>query len=238
MTKSRFLVKITLMMAAIATLLSLNSCAEILMGMAAGMSGYNPYGYSPYGYNNSFTPSYSMGSMDYLLDPNYAIAQTQQQQAQMNNVQRQLMDVSVKQVEQQQYETYLLMTSGGTSLTYDEWKALAAQSAQENANSDYFKVMGNSNGSLSSSQYRSIYSSYESSARSYYNALTSGGVRSQDSNGNISGKTVGQMAGGTYTSAKQGLQNAQKEMRRIRLEAAQHGVTIQQSKWETATAGY
>jgi len=221
----------------------------------------NPYVYTP-SYNGST-------NNNYLLDPNYAIWQTRQQQAQMDAVQQQLIEQTVKQTEkdmeefnriqaelinlsiqqtaQQEYDTYLLMTSGGTSMSFEEWKAIRWQSvAQEAMNETYnedfnFEINIDENkykGKLSPEQYREAYRSWENSAQGHYNALTIGGARNQDSQGNIKGQTVGQMAGGSYTTHKQGLTKAQNEMKRIRQEASQYGVNIPQSNWETATAGY
>lgn len=191
------------------------------------------------GINNTATS----GNMDYLLDPNLAIAQAQQQQAEMNAVNQQLINLSIQQAEQQEYDTYLLMTSGGTSMTFEEWKGLMAQAAMyESNNMEVFPLSDDGSseykGKLSPDQYEAAYRRYENCAQSCFRALTAGGVRSQDNNGNIQGKTVGQMPGGSYVSFKQGLSDAQREMKRIRQEAAQYGVIIQQSQWEKATAGY
>lgn len=91
-TFKRFIV-----VALMAATLSLTSCdvmLGMLGGMAMGLASSNPYSYSSsYRSNNN-----------YLLDPNYAIWQTQQQQAQMNAVNQQLMQTSVKQAEQQTKE--------------------------------------------------------------------------------------------------------------------------------------
>lgn len=93
----------------------------------------------------------------------------------------------------------------------------------------------NSNTSNANYSYEDTYRRYERLAESHYNSLTTLGYRSQDSNG-ISGGT-GSMTnvGGSIVSMKMNLSNAQKEMRRVRQEAAQNGVIIQQSHWETAT---
>lgn len=93
----------------------------------------------------------------------------------------------------------------------------------------------NSNTSNANYSYEDTYRRYERLAESHYNSLTTLGYRSQDSNG-ISGGT-GSMTnvGGSIVSMKMNLSNAQKEMRRVRQEAAQNGIIIQQSHWETAT---
>lgn len=194
---------------------------------------------------NSTSFNTNSGNLDYLLDPNYAIWQAQQQQAEFDAINRQLINLSIWQTEQQEYETYLLMTSGGTTMTFDEWKALAAQAAMnESFNTDMNSFISDApremeyKGNLSPDQYQAAYRFYESSAQDYYRYLTMDGVREQDKNGNIQGKTIGQIPGGNYTTWKQGLSKAQTEMRRIRQEAAQYGVTIQQSQWETASASY
>lgn len=100
--KERFiqkLIKTTIAVASVITTLSLTSCdimLDVLGGMAMGMASYNPYAY-PY--------TYGVGTNNsYLLDPNYAIWQTQQQQAQMNQVQQQLIDVTIKQTERDMEE--------------------------------------------------------------------------------------------------------------------------------------
>lgn len=93
----------------------------------------------------------------------------------------------------------------------------------------------NANTSNTNYSYEDTYRRYERLAENHYNSLTTLGYRSQDSNG-ISGST-GSMTnvGGSIVTMKMNLSNAQKEMRRVRQEAAQNGVIIQQSHWETAT---
>lgn len=93
----------------------------------------------------------------------------------------------------------------------------------------------NSNISNANYSYEDTYRRYERLAESHYNSLTTLGYRSQNSNG-ISGGTGGMTnVGGSIVTMKMNLLNAQKEMRRVRQEAAQNGVIIQQSHWETAT---
>jgi len=99
MKKTRKPTKTMVAILIIATAAMLTSCdimMDVIGGMATGMAGYNPYGY---------TPAYTGGTNNnYLLDPNYAIWQTQQQQAQMNAVNQQLIDKSVKQTEKDMEE--------------------------------------------------------------------------------------------------------------------------------------
>lgn len=214
----------------------------MLEGAAVGMATYNPYTYNPYAYN-SYTPTYSTGNMDYLLDPNYAIQQTQQQQAQFNAVNQQLINQTVQQVKQQEDEEYMRMTGG--RISREEWNSIKAQAAYNDAHgidnsygSDYNTNESTYQGKLSPDQYETTYRRYEKLVQDWFNNLTTSGVKGQDSQGNIKGTTTDIMPGGTYITNKQGLLNAQKEMKSIRLEAEKYGVHIQQSKWETATAGY
>lgn len=84
----------------------MSSCDTFLQGMATGMSGYNPMGgYNPYamgaGYQVMPGGFIRNTSMDYLLDPNYAI----------------------QQVNQQNRQEYLQQTNGGKTMTYEEWYA-------------------------------------------------------------------------------------------------------------------
>ena len=165
-----------------------------------------------------------MGNMNYLLDPNYAIMQTEQQ----------------NRAEYAQF-CQQFKKPDGSNFTYEEFMAAKARAFVESQGVDIYEVRDDNNeynGKLSPDQYEARYRDYERSAQGYYNALTTGGVRSQDDNGKIQGKTVGQISGGGYATWKQGLSKAQANMKRIREEAARYGVHIQQSQWETATAGY
>ena len=58
------------------------SCGSFGEGLLAGLGNMGGYGY---GGNSYITPS-SGGNMNYLLDPNYAVAQTMAQQQQYNQV--------------------------------------------------------------------------------------------------------------------------------------------------------
>lgn len=87
--------------------------------------------------------------------------------------------------------------------------------------------------------YQAQYTRYEHLASGHYSSLTTIGTRSTDDSGNIKG-TTGNLGnpGGAAVTMKMNLREAQKQMARIRQEAAQHGITIIQSKWETATVSY
>lgn len=101
----------------------------------------NPYGGYGYGY---YSPYYGGGgNNNYLLDPNYAMWQAQQQQAQTNAVQQQLINTSIQQTEQQEREEYMRMTGG--KITYEEWLSIKAQAAQDNSNKSSSQTMNNSN---------------------------------------------------------------------------------------------
>ncbi len=98
---------------------------------------------------------------------------------------------------------------------------------------------GNSSGeSKSASYYQSQYDRWANRAKSNYNSLTATGYDSKRDDGSHSGSTMSGMNTGNYTLQKKALREAQQEMRKIRQEAAKNGVTIRQSKWETATVSY
>lgn len=95
-----------------------------------------------------------------------------------------------------------------------------------------------SNTTTGFSTYQSRYQQWENRASSVYSSLTNLGYSVKDKSGNRSGGTASSMSSSNYIRQKQLLREAQREMQRIRREAARNGVTIQQSKWETATVSY
>lgn len=106
-----------------------------------------------------------------------------------------------------------------------------AENSYGQQNDSYQNGSGNSN-------YLSLYQQWERRAQSNYNSLTNLGSRVRDNEGNRSGSTGQSMGSSNYTRMKKALREAQNEMRKIRLQAARTGVSIAQSKWETATVGY
>ena len=86
------------------TVFSLTSC-DVMLDVLGGMSSGMAY-YSPYGYTSSFGVS---TNNNYLLDPNYAMWQANQQMEEMNRVNQQLIETSTWQVE---HGIYLGGTSG------------------------------------------------------------------------------------------------------------------------------
>lgn len=178
-------------------------------------------------YNNNVPGGFKRDtSLDYLLDPRYA----------------------AMQVQQEYYREYLQMTNGGTTMTYEEWfqkikgPALAEEWRIEHGLSSgddsNFDETDSYKGELSPDQYQAAYQRWESRVQDWFNNLTSGGYKVQDKQGNIKGKTDGDMKGWAYVGNQAGLRRAQNEMRKIRLEAEKYGVHIPQSKWETATSSY
>lgn len=81
--------------------------------------------------------------------------------------------------------------------------------------------------------YQSQYQRWENLAERHYNSITNTGG-SATVNGEHSGK-AGSMSPSNYAQQKKAFRQAQREMARIRAKAAQAGVNIPQSKWETAT---
>ena len=89
--------------------------------------------------------------------------------------------------------------------------------AQASTNYNSSAISANSSTS-NSGNYELMYRNWESRAESNYNSLMSASSSSS-----------------TYTAQKRSFTEAQQGMQRVRTEAAQHGVTIIPSKWETAT---
>lgn len=104
------------------------SCGSFSEGLLAGLGNMGGYGFSG---NSYMTPS-SGGNMNYLLDPNYAVAQTMAQQQQYNQVFNNIAQQSVNQVlseEEQEYQTFCKYNkkSDGSNYTKSEWRALKGQ---------------------------------------------------------------------------------------------------------------
>lgn len=112
--------------------------------------------------------------------------------------------------------------------------------AKMNSNNSESEVKENEyKGELSPEQYRAHYRKFEQYAEDAVRNLTSGGYSTKDSKGNIKGKSNYDYVNGIgYTGNQMNLRNCQKQMEKIRLEAAKYGVIIPQSKWETATVSY
>lgn len=85
--------------------------------------------------------------------------------------------------------------------------------------------------------YLSLYQQWEQRAQANYNSLTNLGYQMRN-NGQQSGGTGQSMSSSNYTRMKRALREAQNEMRNIRVKAARAGITITQSRWETATVDY
>jgi tetratricopeptide (TPR) repeat protein len=178
---------------------------------------------------------------------NQAQQEVAQQQQFMNNMAQQTWKEAGEKVERERQQLYNQIKNtkkwDGTEFTeaeimeimnniYNEQLETTKQTNNSSSDESEYK------GKLSPNQYVEAYYRYEKGVKSWFDNLTTNGVKTQDDQGNIKGTTVGTMPGGTYTTSKMGMREMQKEMRRIRLEAEQYGVHIQESKWETATAGY
>lgn len=86
--------------------------------------------------------------------------------------------------------------------------------------------------------YEQQYLNWEKRAEQHYNSLTNLGISSTDKNGKKSGSTGQGMGGTDYVAKKKLFREAQKQMRSIRSKAAKEGISIPQSKWESATVSY
>ena len=89
-------------------------------------------------------------------------------------------------------------------------------------------------GKLTPEQYINSYRKWEHIAEKHFNSLTVLGGKYEDKNGNIKGYTGDTKSWGV-TGISMNLRDAQREMRDIRLEAANYGVNIPISKWETVS---
>lgn len=135
------------------------------------------------------------------------------------------------------------LTSMATKEEYDLFSKAASNIAQQ------FQIMSGDSGGdsvapaqiksgMSEAYYQDLYRKYERLAESAYRSLTSTGVSFKDSEGNREGSTLGSWQGSNYVGMKTELGKAQREMRRIRSEAAREGYNIMQSTWENATVSY
>lgn len=117
-------------------------------------------------------------------------------------------------------------------------QAKADSGSGDNANSASEESSSSRSGGMSADYYVSSYKRNEHLVEMWFNNLTLTGYKGEDRNGNVRGKTNGEMKSYAYIRNQSGLKKAQAEMRKVRLEAEKHGVHIQESKWETATVRY
>lgn len=86
--------------------------------------------------------------------------------------------------------------------------------------------------------YKSMYDRWDRRAKELYEDLTSRGSRTSRGGKASSGSAGGYWKGSAFSSLKQNLRDAQKNMRRIRGEARQAGHNIPQSTYETVQVSY
>ncbi len=104
--------------------------------------------------------------------------------------------------------------------------------------------INSSSPSVSSNNYLSEYKRCERLAERHYNSLTNlGSTSTTTKNGDVVDKSgtsggVGHISISNYTGAKKALRDVQNQMKSIRQKAAQAGVNITPSHWETATVSY
>lgn len=136
-----------------------------------------------------------------------------------------------------------------SSESYSVWDALGNFAnalattfggGQANAYTPYYGSgnISSQKSSVGGGNYQSQYDNWERLAERHYNSLTNLGYSSTSSSGKKHGSAGGRVSSGNYIQMKRSLREAQSNMRRIRREAASNGVTITQSRWETATVGY
>ena len=91
---------------------------------------------------------------------------------------------------------------------------------------------------VSNGNYKNQYDMWARIAEKHFNSITNLGASWTKRNGEKSGSAGQGMSGGNYVSMKRSFREAQSEMRKIRRQASKEGITIPQSKWETATISY
>ena len=201
---------------------------------ATGTMMANNYGYVPNIAVNANLP-YAQ-NLNYLLDPNYTLFQYQQKQQYWANLNQQFMQSAFANVRQAEYQEYQLARQGyqqmGRDLTLEEFRQNQAQAMMMDKQNEE-PTSSSAGGSYSPIQ---TYQRYEKLAESIYNSLTIGGGTVVDESGESSG-VAGEMwqYGGSYSTMKMNFNDAQKQMRRVREEAAAMGIHIAPSKWETMT---
>lgn len=110
------------------------------------------------------------------------------------------------------------LSTSSTSSSSNSYSYNSSYNTAQTSASYSSGTASNDSGSTSSGNYVATYRNWESRAESNYHSLMSASSTS-----------------GVYTAQKRSFTEAQQNMRRVRTEAAQHGVVITPSKWETAT---
>lgn len=208
---------------------------RIIMNAPENGMAINNYGVclSNMGYKEEALEAYTMA---FDLNPNNTTAKNN-----MENMKNELL-----QQQQEQTETETEENNSGTF-----WDALAsfgnllgqmagnyAGQHADNSYSSGYSGHNNSSSSNNASSYQTQYSRWESIAERHYNSITNTGFRVRDKQGNRGGSAMQGMNSGNYVQMKKSFRDAQRQMRNIRNDAKRHGVTITQSKWETATIAY
>ena len=88
------------------------------------------------------------------------------------------------------------------------------------------------------SYYQSMYNRWDNRAKELYEDLTSRGSRRTKNGTAMSGSSGGYWNGAAYRGMKQNLREAQRNMKRIRMEAKAAGHTISKSNYETVQVSY
>lgn len=109
------------------------SCGSFGEGILAGLGNMGG------GYGYGYTVPQAGGNMNYLLDPNYAVAQTMAQQQQYNQVFNNIAKQTVNQVQSQEeleYQQFCKYNkkSDGSNYTKSEWRAMKGQAIRNVSN--------------------------------------------------------------------------------------------------------
>ena len=132
-----------------------------------------------------------------------------------------------------------LPTTGSTSLSGNP----ASSVGNDNVSAFLATRESNSSSAFASSGanagwYQEQYNNWARRAEGCYSSLTNIGYSTTRKDGSKRGGTGQSMSGGNYVLMKKNLRQAQNEMQRIRRPASRDGITIRQSKWETAVVKY
>lgn len=90
----------------------------------------------------------------------------------------------------------------------------------------------------SASTYQTQYDRWARNAEKIYNGITLLGIKVERNDGSHTGSSLQSMSASNYTAMKHNLRTAQRNMRDIRMEAKRNGITIKESKYETATVSW
>ena len=186
-------------------------------------------------YNNGFYYDNLSEQSVYNAILSQSIAEANMKTQEMIKLQDLIMQQSIYQAQQQDQAEYEELKSAysqwGKDLSYEEYVNIKLQAYNANNSDSDNNSRGFESGGF---DYREMYTRYEKVVKDAYESLTIGGYsNSQQLKGTSNGNVWNH--GNAYSSMKTTFLEGQKNMKRIRSEASQHGVDISPSQWETAS---